>query len=145
MRQEGKTLEESQKVKYAPLLFLHPWCGPPPRCDRPPHSLGWTSLRQAEADRREELRRDAFHPIQHPQFSPKWPPPPPTPGLIGNTEWKCENKSPRWHFFTVPKSCMCKFLGQGSNPCHSSNLSCHSDSTGSLTCCATRNSSQDYI
>ena len=29
--------------------------------------------------------------------------------------------------------CMWKFLGQGSNPCHSSNLSCCSDHTGSLT------------
>lgn len=32
---------------------------------------------------------------------------------------------------------MWKFLGQGSNPHHSSNPSCCSDNTGSLTCCAT--------
>ena len=33
---------------------------------------------------------------------------------------------------------MWKFLGQGSNPCHSSNLNHCSDITPSLTCCATR-------
>ena len=33
---------------------------------------------------------------------------------------------------------MLKFLGQGSNPCHSSDLSCCSDNAGSLTCRATR-------
>ena len=30
------------------------------------------------------------------------------------------------------------FLGQGSNPRHSSDLHLHKDNTGSLTCCATR-------
>ena len=33
---------------------------------------------------------------------------------------------------------MSKFLGQGLNLCHSSNLSRYSDNAGSLTCCATR-------
>ena len=33
---------------------------------------------------------------------------------------------------------MWKFPGQGSNPCHSSNLSRFSDNAGSLTCCATK-------
>ena len=33
---------------------------------------------------------------------------------------------------------MWKFLGYGSNPCHSSNPSCCSDSPGSLTHCASR-------
>ena len=31
-----------------------------------------------------------------------------------------------------------KFLGQGSNLCHSSDLSCPSDNAGSSTCCTTR-------
>ena len=33
---------------------------------------------------------------------------------------------------------MCKFPGQGLNPCHSSKLSRSSDNAGSLTCCAIR-------
>ena len=42
-------------------------------------------------------------------------------------------------FFFFGYSCsMCKFLGQGSNPSHSSDLSHCSDNTESLTCCAPR-------
>ena len=33
---------------------------------------------------------------------------------------------------------MWKFLGQGSNPCHKSDLSCCSGNAGSFTLCATR-------
>ena len=59
------------------------------------------------------------------------------------------HKSQNIHFYLVYKSfslfffgCvhgMWKFLGQGSNPCHSSSQSYCSDSAGSLTCYATDN------
>ena len=48
-----------------------------------------------------------------------------------------------WHLslfeLEIPSS-MWKFPGQESNSRHSSNLSCCSDNTRSLTCCATKNS-----
>ena len=41
-------------------------------------------------------------------------------------------------FFFGPAWSMWKFLGQGSNPCHSSDLSHCSDNARSLICCSTR-------
>ena len=41
-------------------------------------------------------------------------------------------------FYLWPCLSIRKFLGQGSNLCHSSNQSCCSDNAGSLTCCATK-------
>ena len=40
---------------------------------------------------------------------------------------------------------MKKFLGRGSNLCHSSDPGCSSDSTGSLTCWATREPPVSYF
>ena len=41
-------------------------------------------------------------------------------------------------YFVGPICSMCKFPGEGSNPCHSNDRSCCSDNAGSLTHCATR-------
>ena len=57
---QGRQFRRVKTEKYPPLRFLHPWCGPPLRCDQPPHSLGWTSLHQAKANRKEELRSDSL-------------------------------------------------------------------------------------
>ena len=50
-------------------------------------------------------------------------------------------------YLFFPFGCSCgtwEFLGQGSNPCHSSNPSHSSDNARSLTCCITRGTLQVY-
>ena len=51
-------------------------------------------------------------------------------------KWQKEKKIFLFKFWSAYS--MWKFLGQGLNLHHSSNLSLYSDYTGSFTCCATR-------
>lgn len=59
---------------HLPPLFLHPWCEPPPGYDQLLHSLDWTSLHQANANRGEQLRSDLpFLKSNTQGFVFKWP------------------------------------------------------------------------
>ena len=58
--------------------------------------------------------------------------------FLFSSPYSTTEKSLSFLFFFSSHSCsICKFLGQGLNPGHSSNPNCSSDNSGSLTHCST--------
>lgn len=116
-RKKGRHFRRVNVAKYPPLPSLHPWCGPPPRCDQLLHSLGWTSLHQANANRGEEFKSvllpsnlsSSVLPLSDPLLWALW----------GNA-WNGspENKSHLTYTLQYPKSCSPWLNWKESTTCH---------------------------